>query len=68
MKPHELSRISEACADYEQGVLDQDEVRELFQRLVNTGLAWQLPARYGYEANHMIETGVISDPRMEKRR
>ena len=68
MKPHELQRLSEACEDWELGILEQDDVRILFQRLVETGIAWQLPAKYGYEANHLIDSGVISDPRVEKRR
>ena len=44
---------------FEQGELNDDEVRELFQRLVDTGLAWQLQGSYGRTAQALIEAGEI---------
>jgi len=45
---------------YEQGELDEDEVIELFQELVNSGLAWQLQGHYGRTAVAMIDAGLVT--------
>lgn len=50
-----LSRL-----DY--GELDEEETIELFQNLVDTGLAWQLQGRIGRQAMAMIEDGTITPP------
>lgn len=47
---------------YENGELDEDEVVELFQGLVDTGLAWQLQGSYGRAAHALIEAGLVSRP------
>ncbi len=53
--PNILNRIIE----FEQGELDEDEVIELFQHLVDSGLAWQLQGSYGRTAANLIEAGYI---------
>lgn len=45
---------------FESGELDHEGVIELFQHLVNTGLAWQLQGSYGRMARVLIEAGEIS--------
>ena len=50
-----------AILAYETEGLDEEEGIELFQHLVDTGLAWELQGSYGRQAIRLIEAGVISD-------
>lgn len=45
---------------YECGELSESAVINLFQRLVNTGLAWKLQGHYGRTAAYLIETGMVT--------
>jgi len=45
---------------YESGLLDEDEMLDLFQRLVDSGLAWQLQGHYGRVAMALLEEGLIT--------
>lgn len=55
---------------YEQGdigdctvpLAEQTDLLELFQELVNTGLAWQLQGHYGRTAARLIRLGYIDEP------
>lgn len=49
-----------AIIAYETGELDGDKIVELFQHLVDTGLAWQLQGHYGRTASALIEAGLVS--------
>ena len=42
---------------YESGELEHEEVVELFQALIDTGLAWTLQGSYGRQAAAFIEKG-----------
>lgn len=48
---------------FEQGTLTDDETDELFQYLVDSGLAWALQGFYGRTAVALIEAGRVRDPR-----
>lgn len=45
---------------YETNQSSEDEVIELFQNLVDSGLAWQLQGDYGRTAVSLIEAGLIT--------
>lgn len=45
---------------FENGELDFDEVVELFQQLVDSGLAWRLQGTYGRTAAALIEEGYVT--------
>jgi hypothetical protein len=52
--------LTSAIIDFENGDLDRDEVIELFQYLVDTGLAWTLQGSYGRTAAALIDAGEIT--------
>ena len=45
---------------FEDGQLDEDQTVELFQRLIDTGLAWQLQGFYGRTAVQLINAGLCN--------
>jgi len=55
--------VTDAIIPFEQGDLSKDGTIELFQHLVNTGLAWSLQGSYGRMAARLIETGIITPPK-----
>jgi len=52
--------IVESISKYENGNMHLGEVVELFQGLVNTGLAWTLQDHYQKTARLLIHQGFVS--------
>jgi len=44
--------------DYEAGMLPKAEAIEMFQRLINSGMAWQLQGAYGRTAMRLLARGL----------
>ena len=42
---------------YENDELELDEIVDLFQGLIDSGVAWRLQGHYGRTAKTLIETG-----------
>lgn len=57
------STLVDRLIAYEDGELDDDDVLDLFQDLVDSGLAWGLQGSYGRMAVYLIERGLIEPPR-----
>jgi len=49
-----------AMMAYESGELDEVGIVELFQHLIDSGLAWSLQGTYGRMARLLIEAGVCN--------
>jgi len=47
---------------FEAGELDSEGIIQLFQDLVNTGLAWKLQGSYGRAAIALIKQGLVTMP------
>lgn len=53
--------IVDQIVAYESGMLSDVDTIALFQRLVDTGLAWKLQGSYGRMAARLIHDGVVTD-------
>lgn len=42
---------------FEEGSMDEDQIIELFQYLIDTGMAWTLQGSYGHMAKTLIKSG-----------
>lgn len=47
---------------YENGEMTGEEIYAMFQKLVNSGMAWKLQGHYGRTANDLILSGDVRLP------
>jgi len=47
--------------EYESGDMSDDRIVAFFQKLIDTGLAWQLQGSYGRMARSLIDAGYCND-------
>ena len=55
-----MSIINQVIA-YEQGELDEEGIIDLFQELINSGLAWEMQGSYGRTAKALIDAGYCME-------
>lgn len=66
VKNFQKSRISQIIA-FENGELDEEKTVELFQGLIDNGMAWKLQGSYGRTAMALIENGSCTPPGFNNR-
>ena len=49
--------LTDMIISYEMGTLNEDGIIVLFQKLIDTGMAWSLQGHYGRMAKALIEAG-----------
>lgn len=57
-----LMSIAFQLVAFEEGELEEQETIELFQHLIDNGLAWQLQGFYGRTAMDLINAGLCHHP------
>jgi hypothetical protein len=57
-----ITDLATKIVQYEQDELDGNEIIELFQELINNGMAWKLQGHYGRMAHILIEEGLCTQP------
>jgi len=55
-----MNSLTDKIIRYEDGDLEFNDTIELFQELINSGLAWQLQGHYGRTAQMLIEDGLCT--------
>lgn len=53
-----MADIVDEIIEYEAGKMSDEETIVLFQKLIDTGMAWTLQGYYGRHAHSMIEAGL----------
>ena len=53
-----MKELTQQIIEYEQGELDNDQTIQLFQELIDSGLAWNLQGHYGRTAYALIKADL----------
>ena len=51
---------------YEEGDMDEEEMIEMFQEGINSGLVWKLQGHYGRVAKSLLDAGLCQLPVFDK--
>ena len=54
-----MTDLTSMIIDYECGSLSEEETIDLFQKLVDNGMAWTLQGHYGRTARALIDAGLV---------
>jgi hypothetical protein len=54
-----MKELTQQLIEYEQGEMSESDTINLFQQLVDCGLAWNLQGHYGRRAYAMLQEGYI---------
>jgi hypothetical protein len=54
-------QLVDTLIDYEAGVLNYEDTIDMYQELIDTGLAWRLQGHYGRTAQRLIEDGYCTN-------
>ena len=57
-----MNELASKVIRYEQDELDGNEIIQLFQELIDNGMAWSLQGHYGRMAIDLIENGYCKRP------
>jgi len=57
-----INELASKVIRYEQDELDGNEIIQLFQELIDNGMAWSLQGHYGRMAMDLIENGYCKRP------
>ena len=60
------AEILDKIMAYEDGSLTEEETIELFQELIDTGMAWTLQGSYGRTAKVLIDEGLCTPPQRKE--
>ena len=52
--------IVDLIIDFESGCKEEKEEVAFFQRLIDSGMAWNLQGSYGRMAQHLIDVGLCT--------
>jgi hypothetical protein len=53
--------LVDSIIKFESGELQESEIIDLFQGLIDSGMAWQLQGTYGRTAKTLIDLGYCSE-------
>ena len=55
-----MKELTQQIIEYESGELSDSDTIQLFQQLVDCGLAWNLQGHYGRTAYALLQEGLIN--------